>query len=237
MCESVTVADSTVRRMWGLLGHRALRPGDGIVLRPAWSIHTAFMRFPIDAVFVDPEQVVLRIEHRLQPFKTASCRGAREVVELAGGECERRGLAPGDRIAWASRNVASVTAPRTSPMPPASEITVVIASADQRFVKLTRFLLGGRGLGAGEQSLEEALSGSFADVDVDAVLLDAGDCVGDGLRALNALRAERPELPIVLVAESPGEHAPTAVSIYDKWHQTEAALDAIEEAVGRAATL
>ena len=107
VCDSVTVADSTWRRMRGLLGRRTLPSGEGIVLRPAWSIHTAFMHFPIDVVFIDAEQVVMRVEPSLRPFKTASCRGAREIVELPAGECERRGLAAGDRIAWASRNVAN----------------------------------------------------------------------------------------------------------------------------------
>ena len=43
VCENVRVTDRTFRRMWGLLGRRTLPIGQGIVLRPAWSIHTAFM--------------------------------------------------------------------------------------------------------------------------------------------------------------------------------------------------
>ena len=147
VCESVRVADTILRRMRGLLGRKHLPSDEGILLRPAWSIHTAFMRFPIDAVFIDPEQIVIRIEHRMRPFKTASCRGAREVVELAAGECERRGLEVGDRIAWASRSVlddelSSENALRR-PQPTAE---VIVASDDQRFAKLARFLLDGRGL-------------------------------------------------------------------------------------------
>ena len=59
VAESVTVADSTMRRLRGLLGKRDLPSGYGVLLRPAWSIHTAFMRFPIDVVFLDPDQVVI----------------------------------------------------------------------------------------------------------------------------------------------------------------------------------
>jgi uncharacterized membrane protein (UPF0127 family) len=103
VAESVTVADSTGRRLRGLLGKRDLPAGQGVLLRPAWSIHTAFMRFPIDVVFLDADQIVVKIVPSLQSFKTASCRGAREVVELRAGECERRGLALGDRVAWAAR--------------------------------------------------------------------------------------------------------------------------------------
>jgi len=232
VCDSVTVADGTFRRMRGLLGRRSLPPGEGIVLRPAWSIHTAFMRFPIDVVFLDAEQVVMRVEHALPPFKTASSRGAREIVELAAGECERKGLTPGDRIAWASRNVVNAIATQESPALPAERrATVLVASADQRFVKLTRFLLGGRGIAVGDQTVPVALSGSLVGADVDAVLLDAGASVGDGLRALNTLRSQRPEIPVVLVAEAPGAQAPESVRVYDKWQETDAAIDAVELAV------
>ena len=234
VCDSVIVADGTFRRLRGLLGRKALRPDEGIVLRPAWSIHTAFMRFSIDVVFVDAEQVVMRVEPGLRPFKTASCRGAREVVELAAGECARRGLAPGDRVAWASRDVVNALAINESPALQAERRgTVLVASADQRFVKLARFLLEGRDIAIGEQTLPAALPGSLADtdVDVDAVLLDAGVSLGDGLRALNNARAQRPDVPFVLVAESPGERAPESVRVYDKWQETDAAISALELAV------
>jgi hypothetical protein len=237
VCDSVTVADSALRRMRGLLGRRTLLSGEGIVLRPAWSIHTAFMRFSIDVVFIDAEQVVLRVEPSLRPFKTASCRGAREVVELAAGECERRGLAPGDRVAWASRNVVNDIAMQESPALRAGRRgTVLVASADQRFVKLARFLLEGRGIAVGDQHVLVALSGTLVDADVDAVLLDAGASLGDGLRALHTARAQRPNVPVVLVAEAPGERAPASVRVYDKWEETEAAVDAVEQAIAGTST-
>ena len=90
VCERVVVADRAHRRMRGLLGRKYLREGEGMVLRPGWSIHTAFMRFPIDAVFLDADQVVIKIEPEIGAWRTVSCRGAREVVELSAGECHRR---------------------------------------------------------------------------------------------------------------------------------------------------
>ena len=195
--------------MRGLLGRETLPSGEGIVLRPAWSIHTAFMRFPIDVVFIDSELVVMRIEENLRSFKTASCRGAREVVELPAGECERRGLEAGDRIAWASRNIVNDIATQESPaLQTERKGTVLVASGDQRFVKLSRFLLEGKGIAVGDQSVSAALEGSLEDADVDAVLLDGATSMSDGLRALTAARAQRPELPMVLVAETPGPRPP-----------------------------
>ena len=98
VCEHLLVAARPLRRMRGLLGRRGLADGEGILLRPAGSIHTLFMRFAIDAVFLDRDLVVVGIEPSLEPWRTASRRGAKVVVELASGECERRGVAVGDRL-------------------------------------------------------------------------------------------------------------------------------------------
>jgi len=84
--------------MRGLLGRAELPPDEGILLRPAGSVHTFFMRFPIDVVFLNEDQVVLGIQPALAPWKTAGRRGAKAVIELAAGECERRGLQVGDRV-------------------------------------------------------------------------------------------------------------------------------------------
>ena len=101
MCEECVLADGPVSRAKGLLGRSELPSGEGILLRPTASIHTFFMRFPIDAVFVDADGRILRIAPDLGPWKTASRRGARAVLELPAGECERRGLREGDRLLYA----------------------------------------------------------------------------------------------------------------------------------------
>ena len=85
--------------MRGLLGRRSLPAGEGILLRPAGSVHMFFMRFSIDAIFLDGDLVVMDIAHDLRPWKTAGRRGAKAVVELASGECARRGIKPGDALA------------------------------------------------------------------------------------------------------------------------------------------
>ena len=84
--------------MKGLLGRAHLPPGEGILLRPASSIHTHFMRFAIDAVFVDDDLRVVKVAERLRPWRMAGRRGARAVIELAAGECDRRGIREGDQL-------------------------------------------------------------------------------------------------------------------------------------------
>jgi uncharacterized membrane protein (UPF0127 family) len=84
--------------MRGLLGRKSLPSGHGILLRPASSVHTAFMRFAIDAVFLDRELRVLKVATELGPWRTAARRKAHAVLELPAGEAERRGLEPGQRL-------------------------------------------------------------------------------------------------------------------------------------------
>jgi uncharacterized protein len=92
------VATRPFTRMRGLLGRSELPPGEGILLQPAGSVHTFFMRFPIDVVFLDRELTVVGVEPAMKAWRSAGRRGARQVVELAAGECERRGVAVGDRL-------------------------------------------------------------------------------------------------------------------------------------------
>jgi len=90
------IADGPLTRMRGLLGRASLEPGEGMLFRPAGSIHMFFMRFPIDAVFCDRELRVLGVEHDLRPWRTAGRRGAKIVIELPAGTAAD--LAPGDRL-------------------------------------------------------------------------------------------------------------------------------------------
>jgi len=232
VCETVAVADRAHRRMRGLLGRRYLRQGEGMVLRPGWSIHTAFMRFPIDVVFLDPDQVVVRIEPEVEPWRTVSCRGAREVVELAAGECKRRGLELGDRVAWASRSVADARRDRERPAIRGQEdaeprARVLVASKDPRFTRLAQFLLGGRELEVRDLAAPERLPEAVLDPDLDLAVLDGGDAIADALRTANATRAKRPELPVVITADT-GGRSPEGVRIFDRWNETEELLVDVE---------
>jgi uncharacterized membrane protein (UPF0127 family) len=58
----------------------------------------AFMRFAIDVVFLDRDHRVLKIVPNLKPWRAAAARRAHAALELAAGECERRGLRVDDRL-------------------------------------------------------------------------------------------------------------------------------------------
>jgi uncharacterized protein len=98
VCERCVLADGPLTRMRGLLGRRELAPDEGILLRPAGSVHTAFMRFPIDVVFLDRDLAVLGCEENVVPWRLAGRRKARAVLELAAHEAARRGLEPGTQL-------------------------------------------------------------------------------------------------------------------------------------------
>ena len=98
VCERVMVSDRAHRRMRGLLGRRYLRSGEGMVLRPGWSIHTAFMRFPIDLVFVARDGRVLKTASAVRPWRIRVAWRAFAVVELPAGSLDRSGTVRGDVV-------------------------------------------------------------------------------------------------------------------------------------------
>jgi uncharacterized membrane protein (UPF0127 family) len=96
ICERCDVAETFATRLRGLLGREGLAAGDGLLLRPAGSVHTCFMRMPIDVVMLDRHLRVLGTVSALAPWRAAGARGARAVLELAAGQAAARGVRAGD---------------------------------------------------------------------------------------------------------------------------------------------
>jgi uncharacterized membrane protein (UPF0127 family) len=94
------VATSMWSRFWGLMGRRSLPNDGGLLLDPCNSVHTFFMRFPIDVLFLDEGNRVLKITSELRPFRVAVGRGARSVLELAAGRAASVGLRVGDHLTF-----------------------------------------------------------------------------------------------------------------------------------------
>jgi len=98
VCGRCALADRAPTRLKGLLGRGRLKHGEGMLLKPAPAIHTWFMRFPIDAVFLDRELQVVGVTPELKPWRWARRAGARAVLELGAGEAGRLGVRPGERL-------------------------------------------------------------------------------------------------------------------------------------------
>lgn len=99
VCERTEIAGTLWRRLRGLLGRASLPPGQGLLLEPEPSIHSAFMRFEFDAVFLSREMEVLKLVERIPPWRTHAAKGARKVLELSSGEIAQRKIAVGDILA------------------------------------------------------------------------------------------------------------------------------------------
>jgi uncharacterized protein len=98
VCARCKIAATPLARARGLLGRKELPPGEGLLIRPGFSIHTLFMRFPIDVVFLDKSGSVVDVVGRLKPWRAATRLRARAVLELAAGEAERVTVRIGERL-------------------------------------------------------------------------------------------------------------------------------------------
>jgi len=90
-------------RFIGLMGRSSLRPGEALVLEPCTSVHTAFMRFAIDAVYTDRSWRVVKLSPNLKPFRVSGVlRGGYATIELPSGTIASTGTAPGDQLVLGS---------------------------------------------------------------------------------------------------------------------------------------
>ncbi|HEU0021740.1 MAG TPA: DUF192 domain-containing protein [Dehalococcoidia bacterium] len=102
------VATSPWSRSWGLLGRDRLPEDQGLWIRPCKAIHTFFMRFPIDVVFLAPDGTVIKTKPDLKAFRfSAGGRGSHSVVELPGGLIARHQLSVGDQLELATADQTS----------------------------------------------------------------------------------------------------------------------------------
>ncbi|MBM7114380.1 DUF192 domain-containing protein [Archangium primigenium] len=86
-------------RFVGLMGRRSLALGEGLHIDPCNSIHTFFMRIPIDVAFLDPDGVIVKQFLALPPWRTTSMYfRAKSVVELPAGTLAASGTQEGDRL-------------------------------------------------------------------------------------------------------------------------------------------
>jgi uncharacterized membrane protein (UPF0127 family) len=107
VAEDVRVADGVWSRFWGLMGRRRLPEGGALLLRPSFSIHTAFMRFAIDVVFLDRELRVVKVVPEMKPFRVAvAFGGAHSALELNAGAAARAQVEADDQLVMTDKEQA-----------------------------------------------------------------------------------------------------------------------------------
>ena len=86
LADKAIFAETLWKRLVGLLGREGLGEGEALVIRSCSAIHTFFMRFPIDVIFLDRASRVRKVIRGMRPFRLSSLVfGAREAVELPLG--------------------------------------------------------------------------------------------------------------------------------------------------------
>jgi len=101
LAQKASFADTPFKRMKGLLARKELEPAEGLILKPCQSIHTFFMRFAIDVVFVDRDNRIIKTISGLKPWRLSSiCFPAQSCIELPEGTIASSLSSPGDFLSF-----------------------------------------------------------------------------------------------------------------------------------------
>ena len=99
IASSVDQANTALSRMKGLLGKPSMGENNGLLITPGKSIHTFFMKFPIDVMFLSPSNQVIKLINAMGPFRLSPLvPSAKSVLELSTGTIEKSGTQIGDQV-------------------------------------------------------------------------------------------------------------------------------------------
>ena len=94
------MADTSSKRRTGLLKHERLEPGEGLWIVPCESVHTFFMKFPIDLVYLDKRKKVRKVRHAVPAWRVSACLTAHSILELPAGTAAETGTVAGDELVF-----------------------------------------------------------------------------------------------------------------------------------------
>lgn len=92
--------ETFLERTIGLLGCKGLEQGEGLLIVPCNSIHTFFMRFSLDILFLNQGGTILKLVESLTPWKLIGCWGSAMVLEVPAGLISSSGLQIDDQLIW-----------------------------------------------------------------------------------------------------------------------------------------
>lgn len=98
LADAADVADTSAKRRTGLLKHTSLATGDGLWIVPCESVHSFFMKFTIDVLYLDRQHRVKKIRPEMAPWRASACLTAHSVLELPAGSITRSGTQKGDQL-------------------------------------------------------------------------------------------------------------------------------------------
>ena len=91
-------AETPAQKNRGLLKHASLEPGDGLWIKGTNAVHTFFMKFPIDLVYLNRRLEVVKVRHAVPAWRLSWAMKANSVLELPAGTAQATGTQPGDRL-------------------------------------------------------------------------------------------------------------------------------------------
>lgn len=98
VADNAEIADTSAKRRKGLLGREGLAAGQGLWIVPCGAIHTFFMRFAIDVLYLDRKKRVKKIRSKVVPWRFSACLTAHSVLELPAGAIAKSGTQRGDQL-------------------------------------------------------------------------------------------------------------------------------------------
>lgn len=99
ICDKLAFAVNFYSRLMGLMFKKTITKGEGLIIPSCRSIHTCFMKFPIDALFLNKEHEIVKIYVALKPWRmTSVVLGAADVLELPENTVAEKDLKVGDKL-------------------------------------------------------------------------------------------------------------------------------------------
>ncbi len=107
LADMVEVADRATTRRKGLLGRTHLPAGEALWIVPCESVHTFFMRFSIDVVYLDRSKKVRKVRTNVPPWRISMCFLAHSVIELAAGSVLASKTSQGDQLEFSAADAVT----------------------------------------------------------------------------------------------------------------------------------
>jgi uncharacterized protein len=106
VADRVKLADTFIKRFFGLMFKKQLAHGEGLYITPCQQIHTHFMKFNIDVIFLDTQMKVLHVERNMKPWEISKYyKAASGVLELKQHQAQL--ISMGDILSFLSTQVSS----------------------------------------------------------------------------------------------------------------------------------
>jgi uncharacterized membrane protein (UPF0127 family) len=105
LADQLEVAGSGPKRSKGLLGRKGLGSGEGLWIIPCEAVHTFFMQFPIDLVYLDRKHRVKKVSAKVPAWRFSGCLSAHSVLELPAGTIEKTNTERGDILEIVERSL------------------------------------------------------------------------------------------------------------------------------------